>query len=333
MYNRDIKKEFVQTYTSETRRNAAQNMFNIIGKYEDEWRADVCTVGIEQLKPMMTELSGARSSSFRFYLSILRGYVNWVIEGCRINGACRSVFEINQPGVEKFRKQMVVNPEHLQLYMDCLFDSEEDETVDNIYRCYFWLAFVGLDEEDAISVKCADISLKRMSVIANENEYPLPKESSLAFKNCVTLDSFRLNHPIYTIDVRHDRVAGDELLRGVKTGASAHTIREAISRRQKNKSSWRGKMRLNPNVDMDLKLSYGRVKLSGLFYRQYEIEKKTKTCPDFVPVALEFMGDYQYKLDKSRNSREAKVRQVTAGYLRDYERWKDAYSLPSYYNG
>ena len=76
----------------------------------------------------------------------------------------------------------------------------------------------------------------------------------------------------------------------------------------------------------DLKLSYFRVWISGLFYRMYERERAGMPV-DFSAAAAQFMEGKTYKLDRGRNTPEAKKRQLTRDYLEDYERWKLAFAI------
>ena len=328
MYNQKLKEKFIATISSEAHRKSMLAAFNAVGKYEENLGKDICTMSNEELLPILTETSGFRTRTRRIRKYLLESYVDWCVREEKVVGACDAIFSVNDLGLEKLKRQMVVDPGHLQTYLDCLYESEDEETIDCVNRCYFWLAFMGFDEERLADIACADVNLQEMVLVFEENEYVIYKESLQAFQKCVELDYFVINHPNYA-PVKKRRSDGNQLLRGVRSGVAINNIRATTSRRQGDRSSWRGKYRSNPSINMDLKLSYYRVKLSGLFYRMHEAEMKGMK-PDFTAAAEYFMGDYEYKLEKSRNKRGAKVRQVASEYRSDYKRWKEAYSLPSY---
>ena len=74
----------------------------------------------------------------------------------------------------------------------------------------------------------------------------------------------------------------------------------------------------------DLKLSYYRVWISGVFFRAFENEQMGIE-PDFSTVVSQQVEGKTYKLDSGRNTQDAKKRQLVHDYLEDYQRWKLAY--------
>lgn len=317
MYNEGLKTKFVRGYTNSiSTAEVCQTIFNAFEQYEIEWGADLCTRSTEELQPVVGGLVGFRARSKWMRLIILKDYVKWCI-GMKVPGACDGMLKIETVGLEKVKHQTVASPLHLQRYLDSICEPESEETTDNIYRCFYWLAYGGVAEEDILSIKCSDVDLNNMVVRYNDTEVPIYREALPAFKNCVKLTQFVYKHPNYDKLVYKDRADGDTLVRGIRSAPSIKAMRVELSRRSKAKMD-EGKT--------DLKLSYFRVWISGLFYRMYERERAGMPV-DFSAAAAQFMEGKTYKLDRGRNTPEAKKRQLTRDYLEDYERWKLAFAI------
>lgn len=317
MYNEELKTKFVRGYTNSiSTAEVCQTIFNAFEQYEVEWGADLCTRSTEELQPVVDSLVGFRARSKWMRLIILKDYVKWCI-GMKVPGACDGMLKIETVGLEKVKHQTVASPLHLQRYLDSICEPESEETTDNIYRCFYWLAYGGVAEEDILSIKCSDVDLNNMVVRYNDTEVPIYREALPAFKNCVNLTQFVYKHPNYDKLVYKDRADGDTLVRGIRSAPSIKAMRVELSRRSKAKMD-EGKT--------DLKLSYFRVWISGLFYRMYERERAGMPV-DFSAAAAQFMEGKTYKLDRGRNTPEAKKRQLTRDYLEDYERWKLAFAI------
>lgn len=322
MYNTEVKRSFLDAFVANSgRKNAAETMFNALEPYETEWGADICTRSKEEAQPVVSEIVGFRTNSKKLRLTILREYVKWCMDN-GIEGACDGVLQIEELGLAKLKRQMVANPMHLQRYLDCICDKESEETVDCIYRCFYWLAYGGMNEKDVLSVVVSDVDLTEMVVNFQGVKYPIYREAIHAFRNCIELSQFRYKHPNYGAVVYKDRASGNMLLRGISETKSLTAVRVEMSRRAKNPKYGS----TTNDTSLDLKLSFYRVGLSGLFYRAYEAER-AGTAPDFMEAAQSFMEGKSYKLDSGRNLIGAKQRQLASDYLEDYNRWKEAYSI------
>lgn len=315
MYNEEIKTGFIKQYTkSINTAEVCRQTFDTMQSYEEQWGADLCTRTAEELRPAIETMVGFRVKSKYMRLIILKDYVKWCI-ACGIPNACSGMLEIDGFGLGKIRSMTVYGPEHLQKCLDEIFDSEQEETTDCIYRCYFWLAYSGMREEDIMNVSVFDVDLSNLVVRHNGNEYIIYREAIRAFRNASTLNEFVYKHPNYPKPILRNRVEGTQLIRGIRAIPSQFTIRSEISRRISKKMK---------DGETSIKLSYYRVWISGLFYRMY-INEKNGDPVSFRDAALSFMDGKEYKLDSGRNTIEAKQRQIMNDYLQDYERWKAAY--------
>lgn len=319
MYNESIKTKFVRNYTNSiSMAKFCETIFNKIEYYELQWGADLCTRTVEELQPVINVMVGVRARSKWSTLIVLKDYVKWCI-GEGIPDACDGMLKINTIGLDNIKIQMVSLPKHLQKYLDEIYDPEDMKTTDNIYRCFFWLAYSGMKEEDILNVKCNEVDLINLVVYHNGQSFEIYREAIPAFKNCVTLSSFVYNHPLYSADktVWKTRADGDTLIRGIRSLPTLNSMRMTLSRKAReaidaNKTNQR--------------LSYYKVYLSGLFYRMYEREKSGLSV-DFTDAALKFMEGKEYKLEKGCKTKEIKKRQIINDYIEDYNRWKLAFFL------
>jgi len=317
MYNEERKRAFIQSYTkSLNTADIAVNTFDALQPYEETYEKDMACFTVEELQPAINTILGIRSRSKWIRMTILREYVRW----CQINrvpDAQDSIMHIDLLGLDKLREQMVSGPLHLQNYFNQVFDPESEETLDNIYRCWLWLGYSGIQEEDTLEIEDKDIDFSNLVIHFRGDEYPLYKEAIPAFRNAVGLTDFRYLHPNYGDKiVRRSRVDGHLLLRGIKATTKILTIRSTLSKHL-TECQKKGKT--------TQKLSFYRVSMSGLFYRMYELER-AGIPPDFGGFAVRDMEGKEYsqnsgvKLEWLQNRR-------ARDYMEDYQRWKLAFSF------
>lgn len=327
MYNQELKERFIEEFsTSVSRRIAAVRLFNTLEPLEEEWGTDICTVDKERLQPVINGMAGLRERSLvRVFL--LRDYCQWCLKN-DVDSASDAILKIEylDLGMNKVKREMVANPQHLQRYLNCICAKEEEETADCWIRCLCWLIYGGMrDVEDAMKVTDSDVDFTSMVVTYNDMEYPIYREAIPAFKKCVNLKHFKIKHPNHKEVTFVERANSDLLLRG-KVGTKERSVNKASSSFYKKKRQAefiterdRGDECLNLNP------SFYSIWLSGLFYRMYEAERSGMPA-DFTPVVKRSMESKTYKLDSGRNLIGAKQRQLVREYLSDYGRWKEAYS-------
>lgn len=318
MYNEELKNNFLDYFKQKRPEEAVDfciSTFQACEPFEKTWGTDLCTKSADQLGPMVEELVGLRVKSKWKRIILLKEYVNWCI-AIGFPGACDGMLKIESVGLKKVRTQMVSSPVHLQKYLDEIFAPEKEETVDNIYRCCFWLSYMGVEEDDIVTIKCSDIDLERRILHYKDQEIELYYVSVPAFTKAARLTEFRFKHPNYNDKfVMRERAQGDTLIRGIRNAPTTIAIRSELSRRSK---------RAVEDGSTQSRISLQRAKLSGIFYKKYELER-AGCLVSFEDVAEGFIGDRVYKLDKGRNTQDAKKRQIMNDYLQDYQRWKAAF--------
>lgn len=319
MFNQEMKEKFIEEYTSSaSTREACVKFFNILEKYENDWNADICTRSADDLQPIIDKwVVGIRGKSKGLRWTILRKYVTWCMEH-EVPGACDEILYVDTLGIQKMKLQTVTSPLHLQTYLNQVFDPESEKTSDNILRCYYWLAYGGLQEDEILNVKMSDVDLSNMVVIYEGAEIPIYREGIAAFRNCATLDQFVYKHPKYE-PIYRDRVEGDTLIRGIRGQITTGSIRALLSRKAKA-SIDEGKTNLH--------LSHYKVWLSGLFYRMYELEIAGFPV-DFSAAAVEFTDRKSYKSENNPKEFARMQRGIANEYKKDYEVWKMTFTAPS----
>lgn len=316
MYNEEQKTRFIRAYTNSINTaNVAATVFNNLEEHEHKWGADMCTRRADELQPVIDDILGLRSKSRWMTLSILKEYVKWCL-AMRVPDVCDGMLYIEIPGIDKVRRQMVASPLHLQRYLDQVFDSESEETIDNIYRCYYWMAYGGIREEDTLSISMSDVDMEQMLIHYHNTSVPIYREAIPAFKNALQLNSFVYLHPNYAKSIRRDRVSGNELMRGVRATTKTMTIRSTFSSRSSDAIK-AGKT--------EQQLSFHRISLSGLFYRIYERERAGVPV-DFSDAAVRFMEGKKYFFG-GREKLVHRQNKIERDYMEDYQRWKLAFSI------
>ncbi len=313
MYNQEQKSKFISSLTKSvyTARNA-ETLFAATTPFEESAQKDICTFSVDELQPVADEVFALRSKGKWSYRFILQEYAKWCMAS-GIEGACDSIAHINLLSLEKVRRQMVSGPTHLQRYLDAVYDPEKEETIDNLYRCYLWMAFCGIEDTEALAMKSSAVDLRSMTIVIGDDEIPLYRESFLSFKNAVELTEFTYKHPNYS-EIKRQRILGDELMRGIKAMPRIKPFRVRLSRTLA--------AAFKSGLTTEL-LSYERIKLSGLFYRIYE-QERAGIPPDFSDAAVRFTEGKEYNLPKGKTVKsvqKAKARE----YMEDYQRWKLAF--------
>ena len=311
MFNEEIKRQFIDYYAkTDYSKNKIWYMFKAFEPYERAWGTDLSEVSAEKLQTPVNNILGIRKVSKRTDIIVLQEYAKWCIKK-GIKTATLNILSVDKEGLEKVKRQTVSSPLHLQKFMDDVFESENKETVDIVYRCYLWLAYGGMPENQTGFVKTTDINFNDLIISYDKYEIPIYQYAIPVFKKAVMLNDFAYFHPNYSDSIRRDRIPGNLLLRGVRGQSKSNSMREYVSRRI-------GKV--EKEGDTQHRLSYRRIWLSGMFYRTLEMERAGYTHTNFVNIILQENKGGNH-LSNSRLNR--KLNDIKD----DYRRWKNAYLI------
>lgn len=308
MYNEELKKEFITSYTDNIRTaESFVSAFNRSEKYEEELGMDISAMPKDELEAVLKEILGIRERSQIAKKSLYRMYIEWCIEN-NIPGARDDIFHIKTNSADKMRKIMIPNPRKLQYFLDSVCEPETEQTSDDIVRCGLWFAFSGIDTKDACNIEKKDIDFNNLVISYRGMYLPIYREAIPSFRNCAELLDFRDKNPRYKNIINRERVPGTTLLRGYRGVYDYKALQKTINRKKRQ------------NKTDNINLSYTSVFLSGIFYRAYEDE--TAGLPvNFFDVAEFWSMDKPYKNDRAKIKRKARE------YKRDYIVWKEAFNL------
>ncbi len=323
MYAPERKEDFLRDYcTGEKRKEALRVLFRAVGTEEHKLDKDLCQMTDEEANNVVEAVIGLRRRSADARRAPLKDYTRWCLE-TGVPGATLLLSEenIRNGSLQKMRHQMVASPAHLQRFLDSIFPSEVEMTVDIIYRAFYWLAFCGVrDEELALNLTKENLDIWHKEITIGHRMYRIVPEAAKSLRMCATLRDFRYDHPEYQTALR-PRADGDKLLRGYRGEPSIRSFRAIISKKVKERAF------LTPSSEDDIRdssLSYDRVWLSGRFYFMRKGELAGDPV-DFFDLAEEYTSGKMYRLSAGGNKQEAKTRWVAADYLRDYNRWKQVF--------
>ena len=322
MYNAELKERFINQYSkSEYNRERVIKTFDAVERFELNSSSDICTMSKEMATAALEKVAGIRSNVKSYRVAILRSYVRWCIDN-NIPGSCDGLLQVKIVGLDTIRHRMVANPKMLEKRLETIFDTGKSEYeikhgYDNIYKAFYWMAFMGIPEEQIVEITADEIRYDLMMITHNGLNYQICVEALPVLRACANEQQFLYIHANYTSNLR-DRVDGNILLRGFNGVTSVLALRSSLSRITKK--------RQEDGISKDIRLSYVRVRLSGIFYRKYQDEIAGESI-SFRQEAQELVYSKEEHGDLTGKPLEARIRKAERDYYNDYNRWKLAFSL------
>lgn len=318
MYNQELKNEYLQAASNPS---VARVAFNAIQPYEVIYGGDVCTMSEDDLTSVLNALDTSSTESYtKRKVFAIRNYREWCVKNGVPGAVCEQKEDEDRKQkadptiVRKIRSETVSCPAHLQQCLNKIFRPESDQTVDDIYRAYCWMAYAGIRDEDLLKIKTGQIDLRKMVIHYGMWDLPIYREAVPAFVNAVELDVLNFEHPIYRSVSQRPRVDGDEVFRTFKR-TSLGIIDSAINK----KCDAAIKKELGENNKSNIiRISRMRLRRSGIFYYGHEEELKTGTQYDFVKTASMLRGE-------DPNTVSASTRQRARILRAQYLDWKTAW--------
>lgn len=339
MFNEEIKQKFISSkrpsgkmYTISTQ-DTIRTIFDMVQVYEHEYQVDFAQMNALQMQTTLDNIGGVRARTAEAIFYYLKEYVKW----CAQNGmqTSEAINVVRVDAIEKFRSCMVSSPAHLKKCIDAAFPNPECNTIEYVYRALLWLAFIGFHDFEAIQIRESDVKLEDMLIV-----YPGRFEPYMIYSEAlpdirkVTNDLPDFLEPRGKNGVVKQREFGDRILRGKVTKKTpeqqlATTIPQMLSRAFKNAADKYTENGMDIPRDLSLNLSYSRVRLSGVFYRAYDLERMGCEPTFNDEVSREFQrkkAQDRYTIKEERT--ESKIQyEIRKNYLEDYARWKSAFSV------
>lgn len=305
MYNEGRKLRFIEE--ANRSKAYAKSVFHNMSCVEEELGKDLCEISVEELQPVVNARLGVRSRSVEAGLSILRDYEKWCLE--QGYPVCGGIGLLKADMASKMRRMMVASPQHLEKILNDAFDPVQDETVDCLYRCYLWMAFSGFSEEEALSVRVSDVDFPSMMIHHGGKSLDIYRESVPAFRIACDATEFSYVHKKYTM--KRPRFQGDLLMRGIRSDSiKLNTAKCCVQKKFDAKG---------------IETSYGRIQLSGVFYKAYEAERYGVSV-SFDDAIMSRFANSSGKFH-SNYTRTKAVNAIKRDMFEDYGYWKEAFRV------
>lgn len=322
MYNETLKVRFLEEQdVRDATRGKMRATFDIIAPYEEECGGDICRLPADQVNYILNNMKHIRYWSTVSMVNHIRRYMKWCCDN-GVPGATDVWKNIDVRTFNRMRDVTVASPEQLQEYLDTVFLKEEEETVDITYRCYFWLAYSGVKEEDIYDVKASDLDFDLGYLNYKGHRYELYGSGLKALRMAAEYSYFKYENGMSSDPVRkpRPRVDGTSILRGFRSQRSSLSTR-AITSRKVSEAYNTGAAKK--------RMGYTSTWTSGVFYRTYQRELRGFGVT-FDPTAVDILlKTHKFKSDTDMLKRR---RNILYGLRVDYDRWKKAWNLEQIYS-
>lgn len=328
MYNRERKQAFIDSreWSSRSRVNL-HNIFEVCEGFEKALQKDLAEFSQEEYNEIFSDgLSITTRRSAEIYSEIFDKYFAW----CAANGYTVSehisLRDTPDP-VKGVQDRMFSSPLDLQSTLDLVFEPENPELSESIYRAFLWTCFAGIPPEAAAKLRVKDVNFDLMMIRyynPNTDEVellPIYREAIASLKACCTRSGFRYPTRSGLSEIKPR--AGDgtyafsPVLRSDKIDASGvpsfTTLKQTVNRaariaRDKNGSKIGGK---------DVRLAPLAVYRSGVFYALYEAEVSFD--------AKQFKSICQKEVQRGTTTTGKNVWRRRGEMMSDYELWKSVF--------
>ena len=263
MYNHAIKSSFLNTLSSMSLVEECVGLFRFCEPAERELSLDICHFDNDNLNTLFSQLGSDYIARDRAKTLLLK-YFNF----CKRKNLIAVIPDFDSVFTylpTNYVYECVSNPIGLQNYLDLIFAKEELNTVDNIYRGFFWMAFSGLNEKYIETLTADDVDLEMSCFSVDGRSYQIYNEGLKSVRNCKQLEAFNLIRSDYQTSI--SRFPGNLFLRGIKANPNTVRIRNEIM--------YRSNLVVESGV-IKKRLTYTDIRRSGIFYRVYEEETSSR---------------------------------------------------------
>lgn len=305
MYNEELKRKFIEEEALDrTQRVRMNRIFGDSERFEESFGMDLCLFPEDELSVVVNTVINARSSTKSVERALLRRYLKW----CARSGMdvkCVEPPDISITDSVKMAAQMVSGPEMLQERLDLVFRDIVNCEVDNQCRGLYWLAFIGLSENDIEEVSTSDVDMRTRTIHYDDKDFHMYDESIPVIRYLCTANSFVFDCGRYVRVV--ERAPGNKLLRGVReSSVNRRSIEHTANRR------------IKASGRTDFSLNFKALRASGMYYRMY-IDEINNGAIDYRKYADMQFGDEK---DVSESRRAMRLVEIK----KDYKYWKGTFN-------
>lgn len=336
LYNSRLKLKFIENYTSaDTTTTYLVSIFSSTSSMEYLSGCDVALLSTEKLQSIFKNNFGIRQKAQLSALKVIEKYTEWYYMQTEKPEQAQKIIDMykkNLQGIwgvtveknEKIKSKMISSPKQLSVFLNSVFESPKIKTVDCVYKSFFWFAYMGIKDSDAVNIHISDVDLVNKVITYEGRKYNIFDEALDDVKNACECEEFLYIHKKPDYEILKPRLSGDTVIRGLKeTSRDITHLRSHLCRKIKN---YNASLANNTCVDI-VSPTYKSLILSGLFYRAYMNELNgldaEKEIREYVNHKIE---------DKKKNKNEYVLSGTkTIEYieddnvrelLKDYECWK-----------
>lgn len=309
MYNSELKNKFLTSLSNAKCAMQYKNALDEVAEYELKIGKDIYQMGTDELASAMSYIRSVNNNTKRNKIVAIQKYLRWCFE----LGLIDNVQSISTSDVvvseDNIRRHYFSSPDHLNNVLNATFPSKPEKSQFDVYKCWFWLAFIGIPITDTASITSSEVDIYNKYIEKDGVRYEIYDEAIPSITVCKEANElYRLKNRFAVLEKRHD---GDKLLRCFDWEMTPEYISRTI----------RGYLSHNKCVKtVGHSLSYSDAYMSGHFYRMCQREK------DGIPVDFSLIARTVVSTrggDINRN----KLSKTKWQYMHDYDAWKSAFGF------
>lgn len=304
MYNENRKLLFMRD--KRKRSTYIASIFELSEKIESKYDTDLCEFTEPMLRDLFDNCYGVLPRVSHNVRDNILLYHDW----CLGQGyaTCGDIANFKPDATATIRKTMVASPMHLEKELDRFLRPTKDGGTDNVFRCYFELAFLDFDKDEAMALTDSDFHPESMT-IGDDPGVLIPAEFFLNLKFCAespTILEYRTRGEKPRV---HQRPPHGPLMR-TETILSLNTVGSALQKRKELADDPPGIM-------------FRTVRESGRMYRKYQESLATGAPVNFEDEIREAVRqNCEGKFRSQINNYQSRMRRdLTA----KFEDWKQAF--------
>lgn len=308
MYNEHFKQGFIKKIRNND--PLSKQFFAVSGPLENQYGKDVSQFDEEELDRFLRGDLIAGKMSLYSIVQLLTQYARY----CRHKKmpATDAYKSIKTDLVDEMRETMCASPLHLAKKLDRSFSAIEENNVDLLCRCFLWFAYAEMDLEDITAVRREDIDLMNRVIHFGGQDYRIYEEAYQAVRRVCELGSFRAQ--VYINEYTYFERTHPEMFFSGKERGEYNPKSKQVDLRARISSATSAAW---------VPLSYSAVRMSGLFYRVYDLERAGAVKdPEDVLVPFDTRGG-----KAGSKASENNIKRTKQGIIEKYKAWKKAFTV------
>ncbi len=321
MYNEKVKSEFIEEVTNSDPGSVGSytRLFRRSEQFETQRGKDISALADDDFSALLEEVGGRSKKALGARVSEAKKYIRWCVEN-GVSGARAELLQVvpQTTSNQQIRKYMVKSPGHLARAIRVWKEYNQFDAIhpgsELMYEAFWWLAYSGMDAQDAMIVRGSDVDFEQMVIRVGGLQYPIYPPGAKVLEECVKRKTIYYDAAHNGKRRQYPRADGDQLLR-TRSEMKISSMRTGVSQ---CKSAY-----VDDNPDCVV-LRYNSLQDSGIFYEMYLQEEVYGMPVDFAQTARKLITrraereNKQYKIDVSSYQMSYKLSV-------DYSHWKKVF--------